>query len=48
VRQPHDSRMPDDPAYQKEIIEAHDGALASNGAGYRPVPRVAAAGTVLM
>ena len=26
--------MPDDPAYQQEIINAHDGALARGDAGY--------------
>ncbi|WP_203708176.1 DUF5522 domain-containing protein [Asanoa iriomotensis] len=26
--------MPDDPAYQQEIIQAHDDALAGGGAGY--------------
>ncbi|MEV0717090.1 DUF5522 domain-containing protein [Asanoa sp. NPDC050611] len=26
--------MPDDPAYQEEIIKAHDGALAADEAGY--------------
>jgi hypothetical protein len=34
LRQPHASRMPDDPAYQSEILEAHDGALARDEAGY--------------
>ncbi|GIF66954.1 hypothetical protein Ais01nite_49890 [Asanoa ishikariensis] len=34
LSQPHVDRMPADPAYQAEIIKAHDGALAAGSAGY--------------